>query len=360
MPRYSWTVEYNGTTNLQQVQNITITRGRTQVQDPFKAATATISGRNLATLPTITIGAPILIRASEPLNIFVMFHGVVSDVQINYGTVPAMDTWTINCEDVLARLGRGLAPTGSNWSGGVTTLSAAASIIGQAFNNAISISGLNTGSLVSAQNPDNENVLQLVNQLAATEQGYIYGISPTSVGWVTRSEYGSFPLLGVFSDSGFPGPNTTFSDVTFRSQADSFYDVAVIEPVGLASQTSGSGPRVFTMTTYDQTTSQAKNLADYVLATLQVQTTRPSTISVLSETQDNNIALNCARRAGTGIRCALSLRGVNYTLFVEGSTVTATPEQTRFTLNVVSADALNFFILDDASFGVLDTNKLGF
>jgi hypothetical protein len=54
------------------------------------------------------------------------------------------------------------------------------------------------------------------------------------------------------------------------------------------------------------------------------------------------------------------LRGVVYLLFVEGSTITATPEQTRFTLNVVSADALNFFILDDASFGVLDTNKLGF
>jgi hypothetical protein len=31
-----------------------------------------------------------------------------------------------------------------------------------------------------------------------------------------------------------------------------------------------------------------------------------------------------------------------------------------FTFNLVSADALNFFILDSTAFGVLDQNKLGF
>jgi hypothetical protein len=54
------------------------------------------------------------------------------------------------------------------------------------------------------------------------------------------------------------------------------------------------------------------------------------------------------------------LRGDVYDVFVEGSTVTATPEQSRFTLNLVSSEALSFFILDSTAFGRLDTDKLGF
>jgi len=40
--------------------------------------------------------------------------------------------------------------------------------------------------------------------------------------------------------------------------------------------------------------------------------------------------------------------------------LTGNPDQTRITFNLVSADALNFFRLDNVEFGVLDTNKLGF
>jgi hypothetical protein len=61
-----------------------------------------------------------------------------------------------------------------------------------------------------------------------------------------------------------------------------------------------------------------------------------------------------------GARIGLILRGDYYSLFLEGATVTATPEQTRFTFNVVSSDALSFFILDSTAFGRLDSDKLGF
>jgi hypothetical protein len=361
MPRYTWAVTYNGITNVPSVQNITIQKGRIQIQDPFKSSTATVQGRNLSTFPNIVIGGTIVITATEGANVFDAFVGVVSDVQINYGLVPNMDTWTIQCEDAVARLGRSLTTNSFSWTAGLTTAQAAINTATNATGGVVTVSAVgSTSSTVSAQSLPNTNALQILNQLAATEQGYLYSLAPNLVTFRTRAEIGTFPIRGVFSDSGFPGPNTTFSDVTFRSQADSFFDEVVVQPEGLASQTSGSGPRIYNFNSYDQNTSQAKNLADYVLATLQVQTTRPSTISVLSETQDNNIALSCATQAGTGIRCALSLRLNTFVLFVEGSTITVTPDQARFTLNVVSADALNFFILDDASFGVLDTNKLGF
>jgi len=362
MARYDWDVTYNGITVLQNVQNITIQKGRIQVQDPFKSSIATVQGRNLATFPNVVIGDTIVITATEGVNVFDAFIGVVSDVQIVYGEVPNMDQWTVYCEDSLARLGRSLTTDTFSWTAGLSTGQAAIDTASNATGGVVSISAVGpfSSSTVSAQSIPNTNALQILNQLAATEQGYVYASAPNQVTFRSRAEIGTFPIRGVFSDSGFPGPNTTFNDVTFRSQADSFYQEVVVEPEGLASQTSGSGARIYSFKSYDESTGQAKNLADYVLATLQVQITRPSTISIISETQTNDIALTCATEAGRGIRCALFLRGVAYTLFVEGSIITATPEQTRFTLNVVSADALNFFILDDASFAVLDTNRLGF
>lgn len=362
MARYSWAVTYNGTTNVPNVQQITIQKGRIQIQDPFKSATATVTGRNLATFPNVVIGDTIEITATEGANSFDAFIGVVSDVQIVYGPVANMDEWTIYCEDSIARVGRSLTTNTFSWASGLTTAQAAIDTVANATGGAVTLSatGPFSSSLVSAQSLPNTNALQILNQLAATEQGYLYNSAPNQVTFRSRAEIGAFPIRGVFSDAGFPGPNTTFNDVTFRSQADSFFEEVVVEPEGLASQTSGSGARIYNFKSFDQTTTQAKNLADYVLATLQVQITRPSTISIISETQDNNIAISCATEAGQGIRCALRLRGVIYSLFVEGSTITANPDQTRFTLNVVSADALNFFILDDTSFGVLDQNKLGF
>jgi hypothetical protein len=45
---------------------------------------------------------------------------------------------------------------------------------------------------------------------------------------------------------------------------------------------------------------------------------------------------------------------------MEGATMTANPDASRWTFNIVSSEAQNFFILDSADFGVLDTNRLGF
>ena len=142
--------------------------------------------------------------------------------------------------------------------------------------------------------------------------------------------------------------------------ADSFFDQTVVEAEGLASASSGSGSRVYTLQTFDKDLAQSFSLADYLLSTLQVQNQVPSSISVLSEVQINNVAIEAAQLAGTGRQCGLILRSEVYDVFVEGSTVTATPQQSRFTLNLVSSEALVFFILDSFAYGVLGSNKLGY
>jgi hypothetical protein len=83
-------------------------------------------------------------------------------------------------------------------------------------------------------------------------------------------------------------------------------------------------------------------------------------LSFNSESQVNDVLANIISLALQFTEIDLYLRGVKYTLFVLGLTTTADPDQTRVTLNVASSEALNFFILDSPTFGVLDTNKLGF
>jgi hypothetical protein len=368
MARYEWSATYDPggmPFGLSELQSVTIQKGRVQITDPFKAATAIITGRDVAALPTIEIGGEISITVDESSFLFPveMFLGVVSDIQITYGQVPAMDIWTIYCEDALATAGRSFTTGSFSWSAGLTPYEAGEDVMQNAFSGAVTLAGGPfSSSTVSAQSEPDTNVLQLLNQLAATEQGYLSSQQPDAIKWINRAEYITNPILGDFTDDTLITVNTTafFNDVVFRSQADSFFDKVVVEPAGLAAQSSGTGSRVYTVKTYDQTTTQAKNLADYILATLQVQQSVPSTISAISEIQTNNVLITFFQQTAQGARIGLILRGDSYNLFLEGATVTATPDQTRFTFNVVSSDALSFFILDSPVFGRLDADRLGF
>ena len=362
MARYSWSVIYDAVTNITDVQNITITRGRQQITDVFRGATATIEGRNVSALPTIEIGQQIEIVASEGANDFTMFYGIVADVQITYGFVSSMDTYKISCEDSLAIAGRGLTSDSFSWGAGLTAFGAAEAVLTDAFGSSLGLSGTDEGALVSAQSAPNTNVLTLLNKLIQTEQGYITGQNESFIDWYGRNDYSGIGVIGVFTDgTGVTvEPTSKFDTVVFRSMADSFFEQTVVEPQGLASVSSGTGTRVYTLQTFDKDLTQSQSLADYLLATLQVQDQVPSSISVLSEVQINNVAIQAAKEAGTGRRCGLILRSNVYDVFVEGSMVTATPEQARFTYNLVSSEALVFFILNSVAYGVLDYNKLGY
>jgi hypothetical protein len=360
---YTWTVVYDGSVNIDDVQNISITKGRSQITDPFKGGTATITGREVSSLPALEIGKEIEIVATEGLNDFTMFHGIIADVQINFGIISAMDTYTISCEDSLAIAGRGQTHDPFSWAAGRSTYEAAEDVLYDAFISALTLSGSSSSSFVSGQSAPNANVLQLLNKIIATEQGYLFALDPFTIQWIGRNEYQTQPKIGDFTDGTLITINdkAKFQNVTFRSYADSYFDQVVVEADGLAPRAAGLGTRVYTIQTFDETLGQAKNLADYLLATLQVQESVPSTLSTIAEIQNTlNVAIQAAQTAGSGRRCGLILRGDSYTVFVEGSTVTATPAQTRISLNLVSSEALSFFILDSTAFGRLDSDRLGF
>lgn len=363
--QYDVIVEVLGGTVLSNVQTIQINKGRVQIQDPFKAGTAIITGRVPSSLPYgIVIGTEITI--SESTGSVDMFKGKVADVSISYGNIPEMDLWTIRCEDVLAAAGRAYLPGTGSSPNNIGAEDAADIIANQTSINVVNVWGTTSGSNVSSVTYDNQDLLQVLQELVFTEQGRIFAVGYNDIGWADRTALGQWPEVCLFTDDSvvlLGYDDVAYQSIEFSSMADSYFDRVVIEPVGLAAQSSGPvDGRTFTGTSRDISTTQADNLADYVLQTLQVNTSVPFSVSITSENQPNQGigALNAWYYAGHGARAKLILRGDTYDVFIEGATLTANPDQTRITYNLVSSEAQNFFILDDSTFGVLDSSRLGF
>lgn len=355
MAKYTYTVTINGQPLLN-IQNLQVTVGRNGVQDPFRTGTAVISGRNLTGFLNPTIGLQVLIYA-DGLKIY---DGRVADVSINYGIVATMDTWQIKCEDALADAGRSVVTTG--WSTGETTYYAATVTASAASITVVGLAPYPASSLVLTQTLPNVNLLETLQTLIQTEQGRLFGYGPNTIAWLGRKDMNTTQTLASFTDGTLTptyGP-AKFDGVEFQSLADNYATKVVVTPSGLAAQTSGTGFRTFSMDSYDISTTQAADLAGYIKNTLTVSNGVPSALTCNAEEQTTNNALNCVLFNLQGSQIEIILRGVRYNCIIEGTTVSATPDSSRFTLYLSSSEAYQFLVLNDSVYGKLDTGKLGF
>jgi len=364
MARYLWSVEVGptfSTVAMTDVQGISITLGQTQLTDELRAGTCTIQGRDPDNQPPIAVGDDIIISADFGSPVTYQYAVVmrVTDYVVEYGIVPEMDTWTLYGEDAFAVLGR--ATIDDTFTAGWGTQTAAGSVCSAS---GVLLDAATTGSgasTVSAQTITNGNALQVFSQVFRTEQGQVRANGWDSIIWWSRNNASFATLDGYLSDDGtFDGSSVTaakYDRIQFAGIADNYADQVLIEPAGLATQTSGSGVYSYTASTYDETTAQAANLAAYVKGTLDINEAVPYQTSVFADSNANNVALTLAQPFQT---MGLRFRGSDYWLYVLGCTVTATPEATRVSYNLASSLAFSTLTLDDPVLGRLDYNKLGF
>jgi hypothetical protein len=357
---------------LDDLQTVSITTGRVGVQDPYRAGTASITGRNPSDLPAIEVGDFLWVEAYPPdLSVqYYMFLGRVADVQIQYGFIDSMDTYTIIGENALANAGR-LNVSGS-WAAGITTAEAADEILaGTGVPITFPTPSKAGASKVSAQTLTNANLLTVLNELIATEQGSITGGAGDSIIWQGRQEFTVSNPSALFTDDPQEISVVTqlrYDTLNFASLADNVANKVIVSPDGLAPQTFGTGTKSFEMKSYDQTTSQAGDLAAYVQSTLTQATDVPFLVSARTSMQTDLFLLALA---STGeqerLFVQVELRGTVYNCIVNGATVSADPSDTRVSLNLFAADLSSFFVLDDDFYGRLQddgppafNNKLGF
>ena len=159
-----------------------------------------------------------------------------------------------------------------------------------------------------------------------------------------------------------------YDQINFGSYADNFYTQVTVDPESYSAQTvqTGSAPyRTLNMNTFNSSTSQATDYANYLLNNYKTPQVAISSISCLANAQ-NTMALDdlgagankCGRQIGK--RVTVTFRGTTYSCIIEGYTFTAQPGDARYTYYVSAADLNAYLILDNATFGKLDENRLGY
>lgn len=359
-------------TTLDDVQEISFSGGRRHQLDAYNASTIRVTARYptgfASPITALVPGTSVQILSP---NIGAYPNGIggkIRNVNVNYGipyksNVGEADMIEIDIEGGFAEVGRmagnSFSMPSATFSNQMTTLNAQ--------------TGLNVTVALAGSNPT----------MAATTVNSTWG------DWVNSSLVSINGRMSDFGGAGsivFKSPYVTgicsvnFSDVVnnathqvydalrFDALADNFYTQVQVVPQTVAQQTVlGFGTplpyRTLTINTLNATSSQAEDLATFLLSQYNTQKFAISQISCKAEAQ-NSFQLDKLGLSGMaemiGARVNVAFRGTTFVCLIEGVSLTATPDGARYTYNVSGADLNNYLILNDAVFGKLNNNKLGY
>lgn len=366
-------------TTISNVQQLSHNKGRDWATDPYSPPTCSITFRGTST--SLKVGNWILLTndqttVSKPLGQLV-FTGTIKDIQVEYGIITNLDYTTILVEGVLARWGRRqLNSRAIAQAQTMNQISTLASAIG--FSSFTTASG---GLSIASAQTYTGNALDLINQIVSTEMGHIneqgnYSIAGANmtltpmIYFVRRNDYTDLPVATFADDSTASGMR--YENIGFTSAAQNYYTEATIQPLGLASQTAGSGFYNITQDSLDYTTGQALSHAQYLVS--QYNTTNSTLYSVTASYQRQDTALRQDAfdtfiepyKSYSGALVKVIFRGTSYLAIIEGVEITADTSDTTVTVTLSPFDNNNYLILNNAVFGTLGTsgtypgNKLGF
>jgi hypothetical protein len=379
MPSWDWRVSFATSTTfttLPDVQQISISNGRRRQIDDYGVDQLTVESL-FPTDWTVTpkLGDNIIAWVyttaypSYPTyNYWKMFQGRITNVDIKYGLVTNQDSVTITAEGLQAELGR----TQIN---GYAVGSASTGL--QVFDIADSVGlyvGNAGGSSTGSAQTYTGNLKAFVDTEVRTEQGRLRS-TPTAP---TALDMGTLAFVGRGSLLYGPTPTPEWSDgtlasdtgykyqqVKFKSSAEDYYNWVTVEPLGLTSQTSTSlTTPIFSYVaqTYDVSTSQALSLAQYIRFKYDTTNSTPRELGFTISQQTTADAVWMLNLISNflGLEVNIILRGVRYFCVIEGVTITASPDDTRILFSVSSNETNDYLILDNAVYGRLDNNRLGF
>lgn len=355
------TIKVNNVT-VSDVQTYRVNKGRQRVSDPLSAGTCSVTGRRPDLLPTVNIGDVLSVDVrtfSGDLGSTYLFR--VADLQIDYGPVSSMDEWTITAEDSFAVLGR--ATIDVSWAAGTSTYDAIEDVCTAA--GVTTAAGTPTLSTVSAQTLTDVNALEIFSTIMATEQGRVITGYTSPTGSPRVLVYGrGWPQSATqyyASDDGTGTNPIKYTGLEFAGIADNYANKVVVEAEGLTTQTAGSGDFSYVTKSYSQTTIDAENLAQYLLGVFDIQNNQPFVMTTDVAAQTTNNARANAVHMCEGLSIVnIKFRSNTYRCMIEGFTLTGSPDNILVTTYLTSIDYYPIFILDDATNGILDTNRLSY
>ena len=360
---------------LTNVQSITLSTGRHRQLDQYNASTGTIEIRyptGYASPLTYLIPGN-YIRVENLTTGMVLTSAYISNTVIEYGIpyvggVGNSDRLTVSIEGVFAQLGR---QQGEGYAMPADTLYDQLDIAGGAssvpMNTAVTNTQPLSGTTVSSTWGD------WLNKVLLTLNGRLWDFDDINMRISTPFEQ----KVGTinFSDVANNATNQVYNALSFGSYGDNFYTQVTVDPEGFAPVTVDTGVggnyRTLLMNTLNASTSQATDFANYLLSNYNDQSFQLLSISCLAESQavfklDQISAYYPGYGVETGFgslpgtQVNVTFRGTVFSCVIEGATMSATPESSTYTYYVSGADLNAYLLLNNAVFGRLDYNKLGY
>lgn len=373
------TLDPNGSpTVLTNVVNIDIQAGRQAQIDNFSSARATITVRYpngyVSPLASAVIGTEILIEGerSDGGYTTTLMWGVISDVVVQYGipyasSVGNADYLILSVETLFAKLAR---TSGDGYA--MASDTATNQLQDALLESGVAIAGYPGAYFASrtlAATTISGSWADWLNTMAFTFGGRI--TEGNDFLTITNYQPAAVNTTITLSDTG-AALTAPYDALSFDSLGQNYYTEVVIDPPSVASQTAstGSAPfRNFTTQTLNSTTGQALDLANYYLGNYSTPSLALSSVHLnlnVSEVM-NFVSQVCALPAiegsgifGQGTQINVAFRGTTYACVIEGGALSATPEQASLTLYVSGAGLNAYLILNNATFGKLNSNRLGF
>lgn len=377
---FNVTLDPNGTpTVLTNLQSVSVNTGRQALMDNFRATTATIVCRYpngyASPISGLIPGAQILISMEElgtGSYAFNVFSGEITDVQVEYGipyvsNVGNDDYLTITLE---GHLGKWARSNGNDYALARDTVSnqVTAAVIETGLSAFAYPTGY-FGARYAAATTITGSWADWLNNLIFTFAGRLLD-DDNSIS-VRNFEPAETITTEFFSD--VVGVNKVqYDKIDFDTLAQNYYtQVTVVPPSGVEQIASSGSPPYRNLQlngNLSDTNGQALDVANWYLGNYDNPSLALASLHVNMNDASAQYIKNIIRGTlpfgttclGVARQVNVTFRGTTYTVIIEGAALSASPGECGLTLYVSAADLNNYFILNSTTFGVLDTNKLGF
>jgi hypothetical protein len=359
------------------VESVNITRGRNRQLDQFNSGTATVTFDNASRIldplntdsifyPFVLPRSPIVISA----NGIPIYSGLVVDWNLDYD-LANQDRMYARCADdftVLANQALNAFTPSAQVSGARVSAVLDRPEINYQGARQIGTGSSNLGAYaVSAET----NVLNYLQLVTTSEQGYLYISADGTLTFKGRTEVLNQPADAVFTSN---GSNLPFQTLTNEFGDELLYNYIVTEsPAGgpfdaidSASQALYQSQQYALTNLLNSSSSEVQALGQYLLGKYKEPVLRftgvsnqLSALSALNQNACLNLDLtDIASVTKTFVTGSPS--SVTQTVIVSGITHSITPGSHIIAYTFESTDSNQYLTLDDAIFGVLDQNLLAF
>jgi hypothetical protein len=359
------------------VESVNITRGRNRQLDQFNSGTATVTFDNASRIldplntdsifyPFVLPRCPIVISA----NGIPIYSGLVVDWNLDYD-LANQDRMYARCADdftVLANQALNAFTPSAQLSGARVSAVLDRPEINYQGARQIGTGSSNLGAYaVSAET----NVLNYLQLVTTSEQGYLYISANGTLTFKGRTEVLNQPADAVFTSN---GSNLPYQTLTNEFGDELLYNYIVTEsPAGgpfdaidTTSQALYQSQQYALTNLLNSSASEVEELGDYLLGKYKNPVLRftglSNQLAALSATNQNaclNLDLtDIASITKTFVQG--SPASVTQTVIVSGITHSITPQSHIIAYSFESTDGNQYLTLDDAIFGVLDQNLLAF